>query len=117
MPDCTSFFENETWTAGIIGLGYVGLPLAVNSVQRGLRAIGFDVDPAAVERLRAGHSPHEEWAARLVTLGRQVTVSGAGLALNGRAEGVGPDGALLVRLADGRLERVLAGDVTLRGAV
>ena len=75
----------------------------------------------AVERrtlaLRAGHSPHEEWAARLVTLGRQVTVSGAGLALNGRAEGVGPDGALLVRLADGRLERVLAGDVTLRGAV
>ena len=45
MPDRTSFFEHETWTAGVIGLGYVGLPLAVNAVQRGLRAVGFDVDP------------------------------------------------------------------------
>ena len=44
MADRTSFFEHETWTAGVIGLGYVGLPLAVNAVQRGLRAIGFDVD-------------------------------------------------------------------------
>jgi glycine/D-amino acid oxidase-like deaminating enzyme len=47
MPDRTSFFEHETWTAGVIGLGYVGLPLAVNAVQRGLRAVGFDVDPGA----------------------------------------------------------------------
>jgi BirA family transcriptional regulator, biotin operon repressor / biotin---[acetyl-CoA-carboxylase] ligase len=74
----------------------------------------------AVERrmlaLAAGHSPHEEWAARLVTLGRRVTVSGAGPTFQGRAEGVSPDGALLVRRAGGRLETVLAGDVTLRGA-
>ena len=60
MADRTSFFEHETWTAGVIGLGYVGLPLAVNAVQRGLRAIGFDVDAAAVERLRNGHSPVED---------------------------------------------------------
>jgi BirA family biotin operon repressor/biotin-[acetyl-CoA-carboxylase] ligase len=74
----------------------------------------------AVERrllaLVAGYSPAEEWAARLVTLGREVAVSGAGPAFAGRAEGVTPDGALLVRRADGRLETVLAGDVTLRGA-
>jgi UDP-N-acetyl-D-glucosamine dehydrogenase len=60
MADRTSFFEHQTWTAGIIGLGYVGLPLAVNAVQRGLPAIGFDVNPAAVERLRAGRSPVED---------------------------------------------------------
>ncbi|MBM3695869.1 MAG: hypothetical protein FJW79_08060, partial [Actinobacteria bacterium] len=60
MPDRTSFFEHETWTAGVIGLGYVGLPLAVNAVQRGLRAVGFDVDEAAVARLRAGRSPVED---------------------------------------------------------
>ena len=60
MADRTSFFEHETWTAGIIGLGYVGLPLAVNAVQRGLSAIGFDVDPAAVARLAAGNSPVED---------------------------------------------------------
>ena len=74
----------------------------------------------AVERrtlaLAAGHSPHDEWAERLVTVGRNVTVSGAGQAFHGTAEGVNPDGALLVRREDGRLETVLAGDVTLRGA-
>jgi len=74
----------------------------------------------AVERrmlaLAAGQLIHEEWAARLVTLGQEVTVSGAGPTLRGRAEGVSPDGALLVRRADGRLETVLAGDVSLRGA-
>ena len=74
----------------------------------------------AVERrilaLAAGHSPHEEWAARLATVGREVTVAGTGPAFQGRAEGVSADGALLVRRADGRLEVVLAGDVTLRGA-
>src|SRR4030042_3170139 len=60
MADRTSFFEHETWTAGVSGLGYVGLPLAVNAVQRGLRAIGFDVDQAAVARLGAGKSPVED---------------------------------------------------------
>ena len=46
MTDRVSFFEHETWTAGVIGLGYVGLPLAVNAVRRGLPTVGFDVDPA-----------------------------------------------------------------------
>lgn len=65
--------------------------------------------------LKAGQSPHAEWAGRLVTLGKPVTVSASGPALEGTAEGVDADGALLVRLADGRLERVLAGDVSPRG--
>jgi BirA family biotin operon repressor/biotin-[acetyl-CoA-carboxylase] ligase len=64
--------------------------------------------------LQAGHSPHEEWAARLTTLGQPVTVSSASSTLQGVAEAVDADGALLVRLADGRLEAVVAGDVTLR---
>jgi BirA family biotin operon repressor/biotin-[acetyl-CoA-carboxylase] ligase len=65
-------------------------------------------------RLKAGESPHAEWAERLVTLGRPVTVSGTGLLLEGLAEGVDANGALLVRRADGNLETVLAGDVSLR---
>jgi BirA family biotin operon repressor/biotin-[acetyl-CoA-carboxylase] ligase len=72
----------------------------------------------AVERrylaLKGGHSPHVEWAGRLVTLGKPVTVSGAGAVLSGVAEGVTADGALLIKLPDGSLETVLAGDVTLR---
>jgi BirA family biotin operon repressor/biotin-[acetyl-CoA-carboxylase] ligase len=62
--------------------------------------------------LKTGHSPHAEWATRLVTLGETVTVDVAGTGVQGVAEGVDPDGALLVRLADGRLETVVAGDVT-----
>jgi len=64
--------------------------------------------------LRTGHSPVAEWADRLVTLRQQVKVSGLNRALEGQAEGVDSEGALLVRTADGDLHRVVAGDVTLR---
>lgn len=60
MADRASFFEHQPWVAGVIGLGYVGLPLAVNAVHRGLRAIGFDVSAPAVSRLAAGRSPVED---------------------------------------------------------
>jgi len=95
------------------------------------QALGHPVDRLALlnellvrlerryELLRKGKSPHAEWAARLVTLGRVVRVTPS-LALQreervleGRAVGVDEDGALLLRLADGHLERVLAGDVAL----
>jgi len=54
-PRATAF-RDETWTAGVIGLGYVGLPLAVTATQRGLRCIGFDIDAATVAALRRGES-------------------------------------------------------------
>jgi UDP-N-acetyl-D-glucosamine dehydrogenase len=41
---------------GIIGLGYVGLPLAKAFASKGYRVLGFDVDPAKVARLRRGES-------------------------------------------------------------
>jgi UDP-N-acetyl-D-glucosamine dehydrogenase len=43
-------------TVGVIGLGYVGLPLAVEFGRGGLRAIGFDVDAARVANINAGGS-------------------------------------------------------------
>ncbi len=67
--------------------------------------------------LREGHSPQQEWADRLATLGHRVVVSGGGRMLEGVAEGVDAEGALQLRLDDGRLETVLAGDVTLRPPV
>jgi len=54
-----------------------------------------------------------EWARRLVTLGRRVTISTGDAAWEGLAEDVDADGALLVRRADGSLERIIAGDVTV----
>ncbi|MDB5307819.1 MAG: nucleotide sugar dehydrogenase [Gemmataceae bacterium] len=43
-------------TVGIIGLGYVGLPLARAFARTGFRVLGFDVDPHKVARLNAGKS-------------------------------------------------------------
>ncbi len=43
-------------TLGIVGLGYVGLPLSLRFAQNGARVLGFDVDPAKVETLNAGRS-------------------------------------------------------------
>ena len=50
---------------GIIGLGYVGLPLAVEWVKAGYQVLGFDVDPKVVAGLERGEShvkdvSHEE---------------------------------------------------------
>ncbi|MFQ5813856.1 MAG: biotin--[acetyl-CoA-carboxylase] ligase [Anaerolineae bacterium] len=64
--------------------------------------------------LRRGESPHEEWAARLINLGRQVQVTTPQGVLAGWAEGVDADGALILRTPDGQRKRILAGDVTLR---
>jgi UDP-N-acetyl-D-glucosamine dehydrogenase len=45
-----------TPTVGVIGLGYVGLPLAVAFAESGAAVIGLDVDPRRVARVRAGES-------------------------------------------------------------
>ena len=41
---------------GVIGLGYVGLPLSIEFWRAGLRVIGFDIDPDKASRLLAGES-------------------------------------------------------------
>jgi UDP-N-acetyl-D-glucosamine dehydrogenase len=41
---------------GIVGLGYVGLPLAVELARAGYRVLGFDVNPEVVEGLNEGRS-------------------------------------------------------------
>lgn len=48
--------KNKTATVGVIGLGYVGLPLIRAFVAAGFRTVGFDVDQAKVDRLLAGES-------------------------------------------------------------
>lgn len=43
-------------TVGIIGMGYVGVPLAVAFCEAGVRVLGFDIDPVKAEKLNAGES-------------------------------------------------------------
>jgi UDP-N-acetyl-D-glucosamine dehydrogenase len=47
---------NKTATVGIVGLGYVGLPLADAFIQAGMPVLGFDVDQTKVEKLKRGES-------------------------------------------------------------
>ncbi len=55
----------------------------------------------------------EAWAARLINLRRNIRVNLNDQIVEGYAEGVDHDGALLLRTADGRVQRLLSGDVTL----
>jgi UDP-N-acetyl-D-glucosamine dehydrogenase len=48
--------DARTARVGIIGLGYVGLPLARAFATAGMAVLGFDIDPAKVDRLRRGES-------------------------------------------------------------
>ncbi|MCP4094808.1 MAG: nucleotide sugar dehydrogenase, partial [Planctomycetaceae bacterium] len=56
---CDQLFEsinNKTAMVGVIGLGYVGLPLIDAYVSAGFKAIGFDVDTKKADALNAGKS-------------------------------------------------------------
>ena len=49
-------FKQGSAHIGIIGMGYVGLPLAIAAVRGGFKTTGFDVDPTKIESLNAGNS-------------------------------------------------------------
>ncbi|MCL4203699.1 MAG: nucleotide sugar dehydrogenase [Pirellulaceae bacterium] len=49
-------FQDRSAKIGVIGLGYVGLPLLQAFVKAGFSTIGYDVDPAKVARLMASES-------------------------------------------------------------
>jgi UDP-N-acetyl-D-glucosamine dehydrogenase len=67
-------FTSRRATVGIVGLGYVGLPLAVVMAEAGYKVIGVDLDPDKIAALRQGRSYIEdvsgEVLARLVREGK-----------------------------------------------
>ena len=48
--------EQREIVVGVVGLGYVGLPLAVEKAKAGFKTIGFDVQEAKVDMVNAGHN-------------------------------------------------------------
>jgi BirA family biotin operon repressor/biotin-[acetyl-CoA-carboxylase] ligase len=66
------------------------------------------------ERLRAGQWPVHEWAAALETLGQRVQLHTAAGAVEGLAEAVDDEGALLLRLDDGQSRKVWVGDIVVQ---
>jgi UDP-N-acetyl-D-glucosamine dehydrogenase len=51
-----SLIKDQRATVGVIGLGYVGLPLATEFAGKGFKAVGFEVDKNKVAQINAGHS-------------------------------------------------------------
>lgn len=48
--------QNKTLTMGVCGLGYVGLPLAVDKAKHGFKTIGFDIQREKVAKVNAGEN-------------------------------------------------------------
>ena len=66
--------QSRTAVLGIVGLGYVGLPLAVELAEAGYRVVGFDVSARVVDGINAGRSHVQdiptERLAKLVKAGK-----------------------------------------------
>lgn len=46
----------KSFTLGVIGLGYVGLPLSLTFLRKGIKVIGFDLDPEKITKIEQGQS-------------------------------------------------------------
>ena len=63
-------FENGSAVVGVVGLGYVGLPLSLRYAEAGFKVLGIDIDAAKVARLNGGTSYIEHIDAACVAAAR-----------------------------------------------
>jgi UDP-N-acetyl-D-glucosamine dehydrogenase len=54
--DLLSKIDNKSYVVGVVGMGYVGLPLLLCFVEKGFHAIGFDIDKTKIDALANGKS-------------------------------------------------------------
>lgn len=63
--DLITKLTNKTATIGIVGLGYVGIPLALRYAEAGYKVLGFDIDQTKIDKISSGktyikHLPDED---------------------------------------------------------
>jgi UDP-N-acetyl-D-glucosamine dehydrogenase len=56
LADLSDLIDSRDARIGVIGLGYVGLPLAIELGTEGFRVTGFDVDRSKIRAIAEGHS-------------------------------------------------------------
>jgi UDP-N-acetyl-D-glucosamine dehydrogenase len=64
-------FENRSATVGIVGMGYVGLPLMLRYSYAGFRVVGFDIERSKVEMLNEGKSYIEHISSKSIVDARR----------------------------------------------
>ncbi|KQQ89177.1 nucleotide sugar dehydrogenase [Massilia sp. Leaf139] len=72
LQQLTAKLRDRTAVIGIIGLGYVGLPLTLRYAACGFRVLGIDIDTAKVEKLNRGESYIEHIPAAAIESARTV---------------------------------------------
>ncbi|MGC9521712.1 MAG: nucleotide sugar dehydrogenase [Anaerolineae bacterium] len=76
LTDLRQAIATKQARIGVVGLGYVGLPLASLFAQAGFDVLGVDVKPERVDRINAGRSPIEGKEPGLAELLAEVVASG-----------------------------------------
>lgn len=66
QPALIEKLASKQATIGIVGLGYVGLPLMLRYTEVGYKVIGFDIDPSKAEKLNKGESYIEHIAPQMI---------------------------------------------------
>jgi len=56
LPPLLGRIATRNYSIGVMGMGYVGLPLALTALSAGFRVIGFDIDARRVDLLNSGES-------------------------------------------------------------
>jgi UDP-N-acetyl-D-glucosamine dehydrogenase len=59
-------FRAKSASVGVVGLGYVGLPISLAAANAGLKVLGFDIDPSKPAALHAGRSYLRHISAALI---------------------------------------------------
>lgn len=72
LDDFLKRAETADLQLGIVGLGYVGLPLALRCADAGFRVLGLDIDPDKIARIEAGESYIEHISDREIAQARQA---------------------------------------------
>jgi UDP-N-acetyl-D-glucosamine dehydrogenase len=87
--------SRQAWV-GVIGLGYVGLPLVLRFVQKGFRVLGFDTDPQKVASLNAGHSYIQHIPSDQIAASLERDNAGPGFAATSNLDRLGEPDVLLI---------------------
>src|SRR5262245_17512848 len=56
VSELESLYRDKKAVVGIVGLGYVGMPLAIAAWTSGFRVVGFDIDCEKVDLINSGKS-------------------------------------------------------------